>query len=339
MTTKLSTLPPEWARQTRLLIGWPSDGELWEDHLEPAQAEVAAFANHVLAGGRDGVEDAAAVTLVAYGAEAEAAARAAAPKAQVFNTPMGDTWLRDTGPLFSRVNGRLAARRFQFNGWGEKYLFEPDKDISVRLAADQSATLTELPFVLEGGSVDWDDNGWLLTTEECLLNPNRNIGWTRDIAEEKLCDALGMSEVIWITQGLVNDHTDGHIDNLARFVGPGHVVCQSPNGADDPNADRLLAIVEELRSWRSKDGSALTVSLVPSPGLVEDEEGEAMAASHMNFVITNGVVVLPVYNEKGADAVKALTPLFPGRTVVASSAKAILSGGGAFHCISQQIPA
>lgn len=339
MTTSLLPLPPEWAKQTRLLIGWPSDGELWEENLEPAQAEVAAFANAVLTGGADGEDSAASVTLVAYGDEAVEAARAASPGAEVFETPMGDTWLRDTGPLFSRVDGRLTARRFEFNGWGEKYLFEPDKDISVRLAANEGATLSEFPFVLEGGSVDWDDNGWLLTTEECLLNPNRNVGWDRQTAEQKLCEALGMSEVIWITQGLMNDHTDGHIDNLARFVGPGHVVCQSPNGDDDPNADRLLAIAEELRAWRAKDGSALTVSLVPSPGRVEDEEGEVMAASHMNFLISNGVVVLPIYNERGQDAVKALTPLFPGRKVVASSAKAILSGGGAFHCISQQIPA
>ena len=339
MTKTLPSLPPEWARQTRLLIGFPSDGELWEENLEPAQAEVAAFANAVMSGGAEGEANAAAVTLVVYGEAAEKAARELSPDADILNTPMGDTWLRDTGPLFSRVNDRLTARRFQFNGWGEKYLFEPDKDISVRLAADQSAELEEFPFVLEGGSVDWDDNGWLLTTEECLLNPNRNKDWDRETAEAALKAALGVSEIIWISEGLVNDHTDGHIDNLARFVGPGHVVCQSPTGDDDPNADRLRAIAEELRSWRSSDGSALRVSLIPSPGLVADEEGEAMAASHMNFVISNGIVVLPTYNENGEAAAKALTALFPGRTIMARSARAILSGGGAFHCISQQIPA
>jgi len=323
------------------MIGWPSHIGPWgsESVLQAARLEIAGYANAVLDAGKEFQGGVTRVILVADGAASEAAALDAVPGVEVINIPCGDTWLRDTGPILSWRNGRLQARCFGFNGWGGKYLYPGDEDLSGRLALHLRAERHDMGFVLEGGSVDWDGDGLILTTDECLLNPNRNVGWTRDDAENALKTAFNVTDVIWIRDGLVNDHTDGHIDNLARFVGPGHVVCQTPNGEDDPHAVRLRGVQEALLSFRSSKGGSLKISTIPSPGRVLDEDGDIMPASHMNFVITNQAVIVPVYNDQASAAVEALKPLFPGRKVIARPAKSVLSEGGAFHCISQQIPA
>ena len=337
MTHALSSPPPEWAPQDTLLIGWPSHFDPWDTPFETAREEVAALANAILSQKPTNGLPQTGVTLVLEGEAAETAARKMVPGASIINTPCGDTWLRDTAPIFSRRNGVLETRRFRFNGWGEKYIYPGDADLSARLVSHFETPDTPLDFVLEGGSVDWDGEGRLLTTDECLLNENRNAGWSRAHATEQLQRAFGVKDVVWIAQGLLNDHTDGHIDNLARFIAPGHVVCQAPNGADDPHAERLLALEDTLRRYEGALGK-LTVSTIPSPGQVLDDEGEAMPASHMNFVITNQAVLVPAYNDEAHKAVEALQSFFPDRKVMASSSRAILTGGGAFHCISQQIP-
>ena len=321
------------------MIGWPSHVDPWGEPFYEARIEIAALANAILETVPTNGMRATGVTLVADGEEAEQAARKAVPGAAIINTPCGDTWLRDTSAIFSRVDGPLKARSFRFNGWGEKYIYPGDADLSGRLADIHGAELTALDFVLEGGSVDWDGEGHLLTTDECLLNPNRNPSWTRRDAEMALKTAFGVKDIIWIGEGLLNDHTDGHIDNVARFVGPGHVLCQTANGADDPHAERLAGIEQTLRQYRNSDGHALKISTLPSPGCVLDEDGDPVPASHMNFVITNQAVIVPAYNEQGEKAVAALKALFPDRAVMARPATHILTGGGAFHCISQQIPA
>lgn len=281
------------------------------------------------------------VVVLACGDEAEAAARAKLPsRARVQQAGFGDIWLRDTGPLFAQEGSTLVARRFGFNGWGGKYRLEGDETVGDDVAKAAGAIRQSFPFLLEGGAVEWDGEGTLLTTRQCLLNPNRNEGWDQARAEAALEDALGAERVLWLDEGLANDHTDGHIDNLARFVAPGHVVCQRPAGPDDPNHDVLVDIERALAAMTDARGRSLKVSTVPSPGLVEGQEGEAVPASHMNFLITNRVVVVPVYGTDSAPlALAELSALFPGRLVVGLSARAILTGGGAFHCITQQEPA
>jgi agmatine deiminase len=195
--------------------------------------------------------------------------------------------------------------------------------------------------VLEGGAIDWDGEGTVITTRECLLNPNRNPGMSEEEAERWLYEALGFTRVIWLDGGLANDHTDGHVDNIARFIAPGRVVCQEPFGSDDPNAKRLDEIYRALAASTDASGRKLDVLRLPSPGRVVDAEGQVMPASHMNFIIGNAHVVMPTYATPRAweEAVIRLQKEFATRTVWPLPAKAILSGGGAFHCITQQQPA
>jgi agmatine deiminase len=196
--------------------------------------------------------------------------------------------------------------------------------------------------VLEGGAVDRDGEGTILTTRQTLLNPNRN-GWSKAEAEAALEQGLGAKMVIWIDEGLKNDHTDGHIDNIARFVGPGRVVCQSPSGPDDPNAETLDEIARTLEQATDAHGRKLEVIRVPGPGLYRNALGEIAPASHLNFVIANGVVVMPVYGTPTQDAaLEALRAVFPDRSVIGVPSRGLLgagdAGGGSFHCITQQEP-
>jgi agmatine deiminase len=195
-------------------------------------------------------------------------------------------------------------------------------------------------WVLEGGSIDVDGQGTALTTRQCLLNENRNPTLSQADIEMRLKSGLGIEKLIWLGDGLANDHTDGHIDNIARFVAPGVVVCMEPFGTDDPNKDALNAIIAELKAARDVHGKKLEVMTVPSPGLIENEEGEAMPVSSMNFYIGNTAVVVPLYGAKSDDAaVAAIAKLFPGRRTVGLPANHVISGGGSFHCITQQQPA
>jgi agmatine deiminase len=198
-------------------------------------------------------------------------------------------------------------------------------------------------FVLEGGAVDRDGMGTILATRQTLLNPNRN-GWSKAEAEAALEQGLGAKTVIWIDEGLKNDHTDGHIDNIARFVGPARVVCQSPAGPDDPNAETLDGIARTLEAATDVKGARLEVIRVPGPGLYRNALGEIAPASHLNFVIANGVVVMPVYGTPTQDvALEALQTVFPDRKVIGVPSRGLLgagdAGGGSFHCITQQEPA
>jgi agmatine deiminase len=193
--------------------------------------------------------------------------------------------------------------------------------------------------VLEGGSVDVDGEGTVLTTRQCLLNENRNPGMDQAAIERGLVEALGVSAVLWLGDGLLNDHTDGHVDTVARFVAPGVVVAMEPATAGDPNRDTLLRLLAELRSLRDAAGRRLTVETLPSPGAILDEEGQVMPASYVNFYIANHAVVVPTYGSPADEvAVARIGALFPGRRTSGVDARAILSGGGAFHCITQQVP-
>ncbi|MDQ2878126.1 MAG: agmatine deiminase family protein [Pseudomonadota bacterium] len=317
--------PAEWARHKAVWIGFPSHAELWADDLEPARAEVAAFSRAVHAGGKG-----EKVLLVAADAEAaDAARRHAGDVADVVIEPFGDIWLRDTGPI---ITGDGRARDFDFNGWGGKYDLPDDDSIGARLARKRHIAVEACPWVLEGGAIDGDGTGLAVTTRQCLLNHNRNPSLSQAEIEARLREDLGLTDIIWLGDGLLHDHTDGHVDNLARFVAPG--VLAIPEAADnDPNW-----LVYQHAARDAAHGEVEIVR-IPSPGrIIRDDE--IVPASYMNFYIGNAAVVVPQYGAPNdAAAVEALQALFPSRAVIGLHADAILTGGGSFHCISQQIPA
>ena len=318
---------PEWAAHEAVWIGFPSDPELWLGDLKPAEREVAAFAEAVHAGGKG-----ERVRLVAaHEGAAESAARLA-PFAEVVVEPFGDIWLRDTGPIVLGSGSARRAQGFSFNGWGGKYDLPGDGDIGERLAQAGDLPFAKADWVLEGGAIDGDGSGTVVTTEQCLLNPNRNA-MTRSEIEQRLCDDLGFERVVWLGSGLLNDHTDGHVDNLARFVAPGRVAI--PTAArDDPNEAAYKDAARRLGEAR------LDLVTLPSPGRIVGEDGDVIPASYMNFYIGNAVVVVPQYGAPNdRPAVEVVQALFPDRVAIGLRADHILTGGGSFHCISQQVPA
>ena len=319
--------PPEWSPHEAVWIGFPSDPDLWLADLKQAEREVAAFAKAVHAEGKG-----ERVVLVAAHEDAARTARELAPFAEIIVEKFGDIWLRDTGPIIcGRGAGRLAAG-FQFNGWGGKYDLPGDDSIGERLAASASFPYSKADWVLEGGAIDHDGSGTVITTEQCLLNPNRN-SLAREEVEARLQGDLGFERVVWLGSGLLNDHTDGHVDNLARFIAPGRVAIPTP-AKDDPNEAVFKDAARRLKVAR------LDIVTLPSPGRIEDDEGDVIPASYMNFYIGNASVVVPQYgapNDRAAvDVVQAL---FPDRVAIGLRADHILTGGGSFHCISQQVPA
>jgi len=337
MTADTTHIPAEWAPHKAVWTAWPSDADLWDADLAAARAEVGSMVEALAApvGDRPGDR----VKVLAHGLEAELSARTAiGAVAEIIPARFGDIWLRDTGPIFGLLSGAPIAHAFQFNGWGEKYQLPHDDEVAEQVARFAQVPLQLHPFVLEGGAIELDGEGTLLTTRQCLLNPNRNPDWTEAEAEARLKAALGVQKVIWLDDGLFNDHTDGHVDNLARFAGPGRVVCQAPYGPQDPNANVLDAIAATLSEATDARGRQLEVIRIPSPGFVADEEGAPIPASHMNWLVGNASVVVPIYSDSGDDAVRALGALFPNRRVIGLSSTAILTGGGSFHCITQQEP-
>jgi agmatine deiminase len=318
---------PEWAPHEAVWIGFPSDPDLWLADLKEAEREVAAFAAAIHSNG-NGEQ----VWLVAAHEDAAAKARELAPFAKVIVEAFGDIWLRDSGPIVMGSGKQRRAQGFCFNGWGHKYDLEGDQDIGERIAKAARLPYAQADWVLEGGAIDHDGSGTVVTTEQCLLNPNRNPGLTHELVEGRLEHDLRFERVVWLGEGLLNDHTDGHVDNLARFVARGRVAI--PTAADDDPND----LIYRDAAKRLKAAKLHVVSL-PSPGRILNDEGDVIPASYMNFYIGNATVVVPQYGARNDQAaVDVVQALFPDRKAIGLRADHILTGGGSFHCISQQVP-
>jgi agmatine deiminase len=316
-------------------LGFPSHEDLWEDDLASAQDEVEALARALAGPGGERVR----LMTGSDAGEAEARRRlGGVTGVEIVPGRFGDVWLRDTGPIFLGPDTGVG---FRFNGWGGKYDLPHDDEVAAQVAGAAGATLLQSAAVLEGGALDHDGEGTVLTTRQCLLNPNRNAGWTEAVAGAALARDLGARKVLWLGDGLQNDHTDGHVDNLARFAAPGVVVCPMAFGRGDPNAEVYDAAAGALAGMTDAAGRRLRVVRIPSPGWIEAGGVGGVPASHMNFIIANQAVILPVYGDGLAAtlAAQGLAEVFPGREVIALPSNALLTGGGSFHCISQQEPA
>jgi agmatine deiminase len=331
--------PAEWEPHQACWLAWPSHEDLWLEDLEAARTEFVGLCRAITEQDGETLE-----ILVPDQVQQALAIEALKGLPVIFHLiPFGDIWLRDTAPIFLiNPQGALATARFRFNGWGEKYVLPNDAQVATKIAevVKQSGGIAfSFPWVLEGGSVEVDGQGTCLTTRQCLLNPNRNPTITQDAVEEGLREALGVEKVLWLEEGLLNDHTDGHIDTLARFVAPGVVICMEARDQEDPNRAVLEKIAQDLASFTDAQGRSLKVVRIPSPGKILNQAQEVMPASYVNFYIGNRTVIVPTYDAPyDAEAVNLIGQCFPNHRTLGLSAKAILRGGGAFHCITQQQP-
>ncbi|MEK7355229.1 MAG: agmatine deiminase family protein [Bdellovibrionota bacterium] len=327
-------MPAEWETHDSVWLAWPSAADLWLEDLEPAREEFVAFCEAIADGERLNI----LVPDLASGGIAET--RLGHLPARIHLVPFGDIWLRDTAPVFLKnASNELATLNFEFNGWGGKFDLAHDPEVAGRISKIAGVRSFSIPWICEGGSLEVDGEGTCLTTRQCLLNENRNPGMNLMQVENLIEESLGVEKVLWLGDGLLNDHTDGHVDTIARFVAPAHVAVHMPAGPRDPNRHVLEKIEEDLQTFTDAKGRRLRISRIPSPGEVLSDDGDLMPASYLNFYISNTTVVVPTYGSPNdVPAVAAIARLFPHRRTVGLPAKAILTGGGAFHCISQQQP-
>lgn len=344
MDARFNRMPAEWAAHRSCLVAWPHLTEEWGPDLAAARDEVAGLCRaitdpHPVTGEARGEPLVVLVPDATH--EAQARSWLGDLPARFHHLAYGDIWLRDTAPVVvpGDHGGPPVGIRFRFNGWGGKYDLPGDADLALRLSVALGLRDAPVDLVCEGGAVEVDGEGTCLTTRQCLLSPARNPGLTEGDVEARLAAALGVTRVVWLDGMLANDHTDGHIDTLARFVSPGRVVCMEP-GPEDPNRQVLASVREQLTWVRDARGRPLDVRTIPSPGRVLDRHGQLMPASYCNFYVANSTVVVPTYGVPGDDeAVRRLGTLFPGRRAVGAPARSMLTGGGALHCITQQWPA
>ena len=320
-------MPAEWAPHERTLMAWPRREALWGAHMDEARREYAAVANAIAA-----FEP---VTLVADPAHAGSARAMTGAGVDVVTRRIDDSWVRDSGPIFVvGEDGSRVGVHFRFNGWGGKYLpCDADEETGRWLAGHLGDPVVEAPLVLEGGSIAVDGEGTLLTTEQCLLHPNRNPDLDRAAIEVALREHLGAERIVWLGEGLVEDRdTDGHVDLIASFCAPGRVLLLDV-GEDNPN----FAACRENR--RRAEAAGLEVLALDRLAYVE-VGGERVAVSYLNLYVCNGAVIVPVAGtEDDEPALAAIGRAFPGREVLPVPGRVLAFGGGGPHCITQQVPA
>jgi agmatine deiminase len=332
------TMPPEWAPHRATWLSWPHNLNTWPDGLEAAEASLVEAVVSLVEG------EVVHINVLDSEHRAHVAALFAggvAPGRVVLeDIPTDDAWCRDHGAILVRDESReLVALDFRYNAWGGKYPpFERDDAVPRAMAAALGVRCVSIDMVLEGGSIDVNGAGALLTTEQCLLNPNRNPGLTRADIEAALERYLGARQVVWLGEGIAGDDTDGHIDDLTRFVAEDVVVTAVESDTADVNYAPLRENVERLSAVRLHDGRPLRIVRLPMPDPLQ-RGSERLPASYANFYIGNRVVLVPVFGcPQDAAAIEILAQCFPGRRPVPIDGRPLVVGLGTLHCLTQQIP-
>ncbi|WP_420465014.1 agmatine deiminase family protein [Panacagrimonas sp.] len=332
-------LPPEWAPQSSVMLTWPrADGD---------------FARHFDAVERNFIDIACAISRwvplhINYGLDPAALrarlqqAGASTGRVRIFQVPSNDVWARDHGPITVMRNGAALHLDFRFNGWGGKFDAQLDDALTQTLAAQRAwdAPVEAQDFVLEGGAIEVDGHGTLLTTERCLLAPTRNPHLDKAGIEAYLKPRFGCERVLWLKHGdLIGDDTDGHIDTIARYCDARTIAYQVCEDRSDAHFEDLAAMQDELRAFRQLGGEPYRLVPLPMPQAVHDDDGRRLPAGYANFLITNGAVLVPVYGlPQDPVALAALRPCFPGREVVAVDCRWLIRQYGSLHCVTMQIP-
>ena len=336
------TMPAEWEAQRAILLSWPLNPATWEDRRNEIEAVYAGFAAAISRFEDVKINCALAEQSRVRDLLSEAGFDPA--RVELQDVPTNDAWCRDHGPvcLMNRTTGARLLNHFQYNAWGGKF---PPWDLDAAVPEHSAALLgyerNVVPMICEGGALESNGAGLLMTTESVMLNPNRNPSMTRAQIGDMLMKSLGMDEILWLKGGLFCDDTDGHIDTLARFVTFDTVLaCVAPD--DSPNAPMLNENLRRLREYRTRLGKPLNVIPLPLPDPVEPPDGwreETLPASYANYLLVNGAVLVPSYRQARNDARAAsiIGEAFPGRTVVSIDCADIILEGGALHCLSQNL--
>lgn len=333
-------MPAEWEPQAAVWLSWPHNRATWPGRFRPIPY---AFARYVAAISRfEEVRINAATALQPRAIRLCRAAGADMARVRFFDHPTNDAWCRDHGPIFVKNDrtGEVAVTDWAHNAWGGKYPpYDLDNTIPPKIAARLKLRRFEHSMVLEGGSLDVNGRGDLLTTESCLLNPNRNPHLSRAQIERNLRDYLGVKRILWLGDGIVGDDTDGHIDDITRFFRPdGILTCVEPNRRD-PNHRPLAENLERLQGFRTRAGGRFEIVPLPLPRPVSFA-GQRVPASYANFLIVNGAVLVPTFRQPKRDvaALGVIGDCFPGREIVPIDCYDIIWGLGTLHCLSQQQP-
>ncbi|MFE0464607.1 agmatine/peptidylarginine deiminase [Kitasatospora sp. NPDC058965] len=327
-------MPAEWTEHERCLMAWPVRPDLWGDTLAEVQREYAEVAR--------AIAEFEPVTMAVPPGHAAAAGELCGPGVELVELPLDDSWFRDSGPiLVLDGEGRRAGVDFRFNAWGGKHHpWQADDRVAALLLDHLGVPAVRSEMILEGGAITVDGEGTLITTEQCLLHPNRNPGMSREQIEAELRDRLGVTKIIWLPYGgLLDTETDGHVDGVCAFVAPGKVVVQLPADPAHPDYVRMRANRAVLEHSTDAQGRPFEIVELPQAAFVE-VDGKRTEVGYLNFYLANGGVVVPVADhpeDEGALAV--LAAAYPGRKVVGVRARVIAYGGGGVHCITQQVPA
>ncbi len=339
--------PAEFEKQESIWLSWPHNVNSWPDgnggkiELQKMLPDYARFITEISRYQK------VCINVNDEKMKLDAKAYLLIGKADFSNTnfffhPTNDAWCRDHGPSFivNRATGEKAIVDWDFNAWGGKYPYDLDNKIPSLIAQVLNLPVFKPCVILEGGSVDFNGNGTVLTTRECLLNPNRNSGINQSQIEQYLVDYFGVSNVIWLNQGIGGNDTNGHIDDLTRFVNPTTVITMYSEDKRTRDYKILNENLELLKKATLENGKSLNIVPIPLPKKII-YKGQQVPASYANFLITNRLVIVPIFNDEKNDriAIDTLSCIFPDRKVIGLNSKDIIWGLGSFHCLSQQEPA
>ena len=329
-------MPAEWATHARTWMCWPCRTEAWggPEGLLRAKQATARVAR--------AISSFEPVVIAARPSDAAETKLATQGKTAIFEVPLDDSWARDIGPTYvTSPDGGRAAVQWQFNAWGNKYQpWTQDAQFATRAARHADVRVYAAPLVCEGGAIHCDGEGTLITTEQCLLNSNRNPHLDRQQVEERLALYTGARRVIWLGEGFSDDETDGHVDNIACFVAPGRVLVGVPSSRSHPDFEPVMDVLHRLKQTRDAQGRRIEIIELEQPRKASgDWRGRPLQASYVNFYLANGGVILPGFDDPNDERARSvIADCFAGRDILQIEAMDIVEGGGGIHCITQQEP-
>jgi agmatine deiminase len=326
-------MPAQWEPHAATWMGWPADDLEWRGQLEAVRVEFAA-----LVGTISRFEP---VNLLVRDEATEHDARSRLGGANVVfhRFAHNDVWLRDCAPIFVTRNGEVAATDWDFNGWGGKFASSLDDQIPAFVSNKIGVKLFKPGIVMEGGALDVNGAGSVMTTAQCLLNKNRNPNSTAQEIEKLVLENLGLSRMLWLGDGLEGDHTDGHVDTITRFLNAETIVTNVCEDPSDTNFAPMKQNLETIRTWKDAEGEPFEVVTLPLPKNRLEFEGDRLPPTYANFYFCNGALIVPIYGDPNDErALEILRAAVPGREVIGLSGRALITGGGSFNCVTQQQP-